>query len=191
MAWAITAAVVMGGLTANSISEQNKAAQKQQEEINSAAAISYQLAQQQEQEVKAQAGIDLTNEAIKANTERGRMRAAQSESGVAGLSPLRELGNTYVQESMVNGTIISKEQAQQRSIALSSLSNFTQFRSQGNQAESQKTTGFEAALQVGLAAAGGYYGGTAFTAPAGSVASTQALTKSQLLIGASSSTRRR
>lgn len=158
MAWAITAAVVMGGLTANSISEQNKAAQKQQEAVASQVAMNYKMKEAQEQELKAKAGLELAQEAIQANTERGKIRAAAAESGVAGASTLRNLSNTYLQQSLTNGSIISGEESALRGVGYENINSYMEGLSNVNKLEANKTTGLEAALQVGMSAAGGYMG---------------------------------
>ena len=144
--------------------------------------MNYALKQQQEQELKAQAGMELTGEAIKRFQERGSIRAAQSESGVAGASPLRELSNTYLQESLTAGTIIAKSEAGQRSLALENQSSYLQGLSQINQLENQYTTGFDAALQIGISAgSGALMGGAAagsFGTGAAATAGTPATTGS-------------
>lgn len=166
MSFAITAA--MAGLTAYQIKNQNKAIANQQESIAATTRMNYALKQQQEQELKEQAGMELTNESIKRFQERGAIKAAQSESGVAGASPLRELSNTYLQESLTAGTIISKAEAGQRSLALENQLSYLQGLSQINQLENQYTTGFDAALQIGISAGAGYLmGGAGATSGAG------------------------
>ena len=178
MSFAITAA--MAGLTAYQIKNQNKAIANQQESIAATTRMNYALKQQQEQELKEQAGMELTNESIKRFQERGAIKAAQSESGVAGASPLRELSNTYLQESLTAGTIISKSEAGQRSLALENQSTYLQGLSQINQLENQYTTGFDAALQIGISAGAGYLMGGAMTGAFGkaAAASTPATTGS-------------
>ena len=181
MSWMITGAIVMGGLTANSIKQQNEAIADQQDSIAATTRMNYALKQQQEQELKEQAGMELTGEAIKRFQERGSIKAAQGESGVAGASPLRELSNTYLQESLTAGTIIAKSEAGQRSLALENQSTYLQGLSQINQLENQFTTGFDAALQIGISAgAGALMGGAAAgsfgTGAAATTASTSAAT---------------
>lgn len=171
MAWAITGAVVMGSMTAYSISEQNKAAVKQQEAVASSVAMNYKLKEQQQEELKAKAGLDLANEAIKANVERGRIQAASAESGVSGLSPLRDLTNSYIQQSFAEGTIISGEDAALRGASLESQSSYLEGLNQVAQLEAKKTTGLNALLQVGASAAGGYMMGAGIGSSLGAGAS--------------------
>lgn len=150
MSFAITAA--MAGLamvsTGMQIKAQNEALQEQQESIAATTKMNYALKQQQEMEAKAATGMEKTEESIKRFQERGRIQAAQSESGVAGASPLREMANTYLQESLTQGTLTAKGEAQQRSIALEMQSQYLQGLSQINSLESQKTSESDAWMQT-------------------------------------------
>lgn len=168
MAWAITAAVVMSATTAMSINQQNKAAEDAQNAAVARQNLMNKQQEQQMQEVQAEAGAALTNEARERLRERGKIQAASAESGVAGASPLRELANTYVQEAFNTGTIISKEEAALRSTAMQSQQTQLETQSAINQAESSKTTGLAAALQIGVAGLQGYgmAGGFSAAAPA-------------------------
>jgi len=101
--------------------------------------MNYALKQQQEQELKEQAGLEKTKVAIEKFQERGKIQAAQAESGVAGASPLREFANTYLQESLTQGSITATTESKQRTLALENQSTYLQGLSQINQLESQKT----------------------------------------------------
>ena len=143
MSFAMTAAMVggavlMGGMTAMQNQAQNEAAQAQQESIAATTRMNYALKQQQEMEAKAAAGSKMAEEQMKRLQERGKMQAAQGESGVAGASPLRELMSSYVAQSLTSGSIISEGEAQQRSIALEMQSTYLQGLSEMNRLESQK-----------------------------------------------------
>ena len=175
MSFALTAAAVaVGTLTATSsimsMQAANDAAQAQQESIAATTRMNYLLKQQEEEELKAKAGMEMSGEQIKRLQERGKMQAAQAESGVAGASPLRELMSSYLQESLTQGSIISKAEAEQRTIALQNQSTYLQGLSQINQLESQKTNESDAWTQslisgavAGLSvysAGGGFSSGT-------------------------------
>jgi len=151
MSFAITAAVV-GGLTAVStgmqIKAQNEALQEQQESVAATTRMNYALKQQQEQELKEQAGLEKTKVAIEKFQERGKIQAAQAESGVAGASPLREFANTYLQESLTQGSITATTASKQRTLALENQSTYLQGLSQINQLESQKTDESAAWMQT-------------------------------------------
>jgi hypothetical protein len=162
MAWAITAAVVMGGLTANSIQQQNKALTQQQQALVDAANLNMKMEQQKEADRIAQTGMELTQEERVKFAEQGSMRAAAAESGVAGVSPLRNLTNIYVQHSLTKGSIITNQEMDLYTSSMGNINTYAQTQSGINQAQSQKTTGFEALAQIGMSAAGGYMaaGGT-------------------------------
>jgi hypothetical protein len=162
MAWAITAAVVMGGLTANSIQQQNKALTQQQQALVDAANLNMKMEQQKEADRIAQTGMELTQEERVKFAEQGSMRAAAAESGVAGVSPLRNLTNIYVQHSLTKGSIITNQEMDLYTSSMGNINTYAQTQSGINQAQSQKTTGFEALAQISMSAAGGYMaaGGT-------------------------------
>ena len=145
-----------------SISETNKAAEDAQAAAVDRQNVMNQQRAQEMEEVQAEAGLEATNEARESLRQQASIRAAAAESGVAGISPLRELANVYMQEAIDVGTIISKEEAQLRTIGMQSQQTYLETQSSINQAESAKSTGLDAALQIGMAAAGGYMmgGGT-------------------------------
>jgi len=150
MSFAITAA--MAGLamvsTGMQIKAQNEALQEQQESVAATTRMNYALKQQQEQELKEQAGLEKTKVAIEKFQERGKIQAAQAESGVAGASPLREFANTYLQESLTQGSITATTESKQRTLALENQSTYLQGLSQINQLESQKTDESDAWMQT-------------------------------------------
>jgi hypothetical protein len=173
MSWAITA-VAVGTLTATStamsIRANNEAAQQQQESIAATTRMNYALKLQQEQEAKAKTGMELTQKSIEAFAERGRVQAAQAESGVAGASPLREFANTYLQESLAKGSIVSQGEAEQRSLALDNQRTYLEGLSQINQLESQKTSESQAWMSTILS---GVQGGMSVYSMGSSIGGTQ------------------
>lgn len=180
MSWAITAAVVAGSLSAYKIQQQNKSLVEQQNEAASTARLNMQMEQQKEADLKAQTGMELTQEERKRMAERATMVTKAGESGVAGISPLRNLANSYVQQSFDTGSIVSKEEAQLYASSMSNVSTFLQTKSDINKLQSQKTTGLNALIDIGISAAGGYMaaggtfgsGGTFTNAATGSVSTT-------------------
>lgn len=162
MSWAITAAVVAGSLSAYKIQQQNKSLVEQQNEAASTARLNMQMEQQKEADIKAQTGMELTQEERKRMAERATMVTKAGESGVAGISPLRNLANSYVQQAFDTGSIVSKEEAQLYSSSMGNVSTYLQTKSDINKLQSQKTTGLNALIDIGMAAAGGYMaaGGT-------------------------------
>ena len=153
-----------------SISETNKAAEDAQAAAVDRQNVMNQQRAQEMEEVQAEAGLEATNEARESLRQQASIRAAAAESGVAGASPLRELANVYMQEAIDVGTIISKEEAQLRTIGMQSQQTYLETQSSINQAESQKSTGLDAALQIGMSGAQGYMLGGGGAAAATSTA---------------------
>ena len=139
-----------------SINETNKAAEDAQAAAVDRQNVMNQQRAQEMEEVQAEAGLEATNEARESLRQQASIRAAAAESGVAGASPLRELANVYMQEAIDVGTIISKEEAQLRTIGMQSQQTYLETQSNINQAESQKSTGLDAALQIAAGGAQGY-----------------------------------
>ena len=154
MAWFMTG--IMMASTAMSISETNKAATREAEAANTRAQMMYNQQEQEQQEIQAEAGLELTNRNREALREQASMRAGAAESGVVGISPLRELANVYMQESIDAGSIISKEEAQIRSSGMQSQQTYLEGVSAVNVANSKMSTGLNAALQIGMSGAQGY-----------------------------------
>lgn len=150
-------AILSGVSSAIGISGSNKAAEAQQRAAVQRTEMMYQQEAQEQQEIITEAGLEATNEARERLRERGAIQAAQAESGVAGASPLRELADTYMQEAINTGTIISKQEAKLRASGMRNQQYYLEGVSAVNQAESQKTTGLAAALQIGTNTAMGYY----------------------------------
>lgn len=184
----VSMAVVSAGISAASISAQNKSLTQQQNAINSAARMNYNMEQQKQADIASKAGMDLTAEALKRQAERGRIRVAQSESGVTGASPLRELANSYLQQSFTAGSIVSKEEADIYSSSMKNVSTYLDTKNQINTLQANKTTGLAALTQVAIAGAGGYMAGggtfggtpTTFTTAGGQTISSAGMSASQL-----------
>jgi hypothetical protein len=166
--WPIVLAALSAVSTAASINQGNKAAEDAQAAAVARQNLMNQQQAQEMEEVQAEAGLEATNEARESLRQQASIRAAAAESGVAGASPLRELANVYMQEAIDVGTIISKEEAQLRTIGMQSQQTHLETQSSINQAESAKSTGLNAALQIGVSGAQGYMlgGGGAATSTA-------------------------
>jgi hypothetical protein len=144
---------------ASEISATNQAAEAQQNAaIDQQRAMNSQRAQEAEMENKKTA-LELTQKKREALREQASARAASAESGVAGGSPLRNLVNVHMQESMEAGSIVSLNESRIATIGKQSEADFLKTRSAINVAESKKSTGLSAALQIGVA--GGTAWGTA------------------------------
>jgi len=158
----ITMAAISAVQTASQISAANQAAEAQQN-----AAVERQRAmnvqrQLEMEETNKKAALELAQEKRKAKREFSASVAMAAESGVSGATTLRNLADVYMQESFKSGSIQSLAESDIVRIATQSQSEFLQTRSDINVAESKKTTGIAAALQIGGSAAMGYGAGGGF-----------------------------
>lgn len=163
----ISMATVAAIGSAAQIAGTNKAAEGAQEAaVNRQSAMNVQRMQEME-DANKKTGMELTNLKRESLRQQSSARVAAAESGAMGGVALRNLANVYMQEGINSGSIVSLNESQIQQIGVQSQSDFLSTRSAVNQAESQKTTGAAAALQIGVAAgtvyatAGGLAGGTA------------------------------
>lgn len=154
MAFAALAAVQ----TASEISAANQAAEAEQEAAVENQRIQNLQRQMEAEEVQRKAGLELTEVEREAQREQATQRVLAAESGVAGASPLRALGDVYMQEAIKSGSIVALQESDLVRIGTESQADMLRTQSAINVAESKKTTGFAAALQIGGSAATGYYG---------------------------------
>ena len=159
----ITLGTVMAIGKASEISATNQAASAQQQ-----AAVDQQIAQnaqrvQEMEDVNRKTGMELTQGKREALREQASARTASAESGAMGGVALRNLADVYMQEGINQGSIISLAESDLVKIGTQSQADFLSTRSTINQAESKKSTGLSAALQIGAAGAQGYAAGGGFT----------------------------
>lgn len=161
---ALAVAAISAVGSASKIAATNKAAEGAQEAaVNKQSAMNIQRMQEME-DVSKKTGMDLTNLKRESLRQQSSARVAAAESGVSGASTLRNLGNVYMQESFNAGSIVSLSESQVQQIGVQSQADFLSTRSAVNQAESQKSTGLSAALQIGASAVSGYAAGGGFAA---------------------------
>jgi hypothetical protein len=167
---AVTALAAVG--KASEISATNQAAEASQEAaVQQQLAMNSQRVQEAEMENK-KTGLALTQKRREALRAQASTRAAAAGSGVAGGSPLRNLINVHMQESMEAGSIVSLNESRIATIGKQSEADFLKTRSAINVAESKKSTGLSAALQIGVAAGTAYYGAQAGATGGASAAGT-------------------
>jgi hypothetical protein len=104
-----TAMLVMGGLAAGTsalqINSQNKAAYAAADSASNAATADYAAVSDAADQVNVQANAEALKLRREALVERGRLVAAQSETGFIGNSPLVELNNQRLKEQEALGTV--------------------------------------------------------------------------------------
>jgi len=163
----ITMAVVMGIGKASEISATNTQMEAQQDAaVAQQTAMNMQRVQEME-ETNRKVGMELTQTKREALRRQASGRVASAESGSMGGTALRNLANVYMQESINAGSIVSLGESDVVRIGTQSQADYLATQSKINVAESQKTTGLSAALQIGVSAgtgyasAGGFSSGTA------------------------------
>lgn len=159
MGSAMLMAALSAASTAAQISAQNKAAQAAGRAANARTLMQYKQEEMAQQETKAAAGAKLTEEDRKRLAERGKIRAAQSESGVSGVSSIRELATSYMEQAFETGTIVSKEEAELRSSGMKMTSTYLEGKSAVNEANSKISSPLSTVLQIGSSAVQGYAAG--------------------------------
>ena len=155
-------AILMAVQTAAATSAKNQQMESQQE---AALAQQKQMNMQRVAEMEdtnRKAALELTENKRESLRQQASARVATAESGAAGATPLRNLMNVYMQESINSGTVISKNEAANVMTGIAAQGDFVSTRNAINTAESQKTTGMAAALQIGMSAAAGYGSGGGF-----------------------------
>jgi hypothetical protein len=160
---AMLMAALAAASTAAQISEKHKAAQAEGKAANARTMMMYKQRESEQEEIKAAAGAKLTDEERKRTVERGKVRAMMSETGLAGISSIRELANTYMQSSFEQGSIISKEEAELRSSGKKAESDYLLGKSKVNEANSKIGSPLSTVLQIGSSAAMGYASGGGFS----------------------------
>ena len=158
----ISMAAISAVQTAAQISAANQAASQEQAAAVEQQRIMNMQREQQAQEVKRQAAMKLTEKEREALREKARVKVGAAETGVAGGVVFRNLANVYTQKALEEGTITALNESDLVQIGMESQSDFIKTRSRINVAESKKTTGLAAALQIGAGAAQGYSAGGGF-----------------------------
>ncbi len=176
----ITMATVAVIGKASEISATNQAAEAQQTAaIDQQTAMNMQRVQEME-DVNRKAGMELTQQKRESLRAQATARTASAESGAMGGVALRNLANVYMQDGINSGSIVALSESELVKIGTQSQADFLSTRSAINAAESKKSTGLSAALQIGVAAGtgyaagGGFTGGTAATAGSPAVSDWQA-----------------
>ena len=156
---AVTALAAVG--KASEISATNQAAEAQQTAaIEQQTAMNMQRVQEME-DVNRKVGLELTQEKRESLRAQATARTASAESGAMGGVALRNLANVYMQDGINSGSIIALSESELVKIGTQSQADFLSTRSAINTAESRKSTGLSAALQIGVAAGTAYYGSQA------------------------------
>lgn len=155
-------AILSAVQTASAISAKNQAMESQQESALETQKVMNAQRVAEMEDTNRKASLELTEGKREALRQEASARTAAAESGAAGTTTYRNLANVYMQESLQAGTVISKNESQNVMTAIASQSDFISTRNTINEAESQKSTGLSAALQIGASAGLGYAQGGGF-----------------------------
>jgi hypothetical protein len=151
---------------ASEISATNQAAEAQQTAAIEQQTIMNAQRVQEMEDVNRKAGMELTQQKRESLRAQATARTASAESGAVGGVALRNLANVYMQDGINSGSIVALSESELTQIGTQSQADFLSTRSAINQAEAKKSTGLDAALQIGVAsgtayaAGGGFEGGT-------------------------------
>lgn len=145
--------------TAASISSNNKNAKSAQ---NAAITRQTQMSKQsqlQQQEINEQTSLELTNLDRKAKKEKSTIENYNVESGVTGVSKLREEANAEMQKAFNQASIVSEGQSKIGKVAMGEEATRIETQSKVNQLQNQKTSGLSSMLQLATAGVTGYTAG--------------------------------
>lgn len=151
--WATIASVASAAAsTAMAIKAQNDQADAEADAAKKAAASDYVQQTEQQDQVNSQAALEKTERARQAMIERAKLRVAEGESGVSGLSPFREMGETYFNEGY-DASILETNRAN-KIRQIQTEKDATESRAAGriNVANSRLVPGWAAGLQIGSSA---------------------------------------
>ena len=165
----ITMMAIMAIGKAAEISATNEAAEVEQAGLVSQQAVQNMQKVQEQEEVNRKLGMKLTQSVRKGLARRGTVKVASAESGSMGGAALRNLTNVYMQGSINRGSMISLTESEVVRIGTQSQADYMRTQSGINIAESKKSTGLGAALQIGVAGAQGYAGAGGFSSGTGVV----------------------
>jgi hypothetical protein len=158
---AVSLAALTAGQAAASIHASNKQGEAAAKSASNAATADYMATQGAAEQVNAQATAEALKLKRESAIERGRLMAAQSETGFLGNSPLRELYNQRLKEQEALGT---NEFNQANALVQNSRdmgSVYATAQGRVNEARAARTNGWTAGLMIaGGAAQGGLQGYT-------------------------------
>ena len=152
-------AILAAVQTAASISAKNTAMEGEQQAALATQNVMNSQSIAEMEDTNRKSSLELTESKREALRQQAIARVSGAESGVAGATTYRNLANVYMQESLKAGTVISKNESQNVMTAIGAQSDFISTRNTINDAQSQKSTGLSAALQIGASAGAGYYSG--------------------------------
>lgn len=141
------------------IATQNAMAEAQAEAAVNAAIADYNTLQEQQREINQQSNLEQIERQKQAMRERSRLIVAMSEAGISGNSPMREIANSFQQESYDIGIIKENKENQLYGNRKQQEAVHANAKSRVNAAKSNMISPALAALQIGSGAVSGYVAG--------------------------------
>ena len=155
IAVAVISAVATAASTAMSISAQNDQAEASADAAKNAASADYMQQTEQQSQVDQQSAIEKSERARQAMIERASLRAAQGESGLAGISQNREMNQVDFNQSY-DASIMEANRANKiRQIETEKNSTYTNAQGRVNMANSSMVSNAMAGLQIGMSGTSG------------------------------------
>lgn len=138
--------------TTVSVQSANKQAEATTDSANKAAASDYVQQTEQQDQVNQQAAQEKLQRTQAAMADRARLRVSAGESGVGGLSPAKDIAETYMNQGM-DASILETNRANKiRQIQLEKGATYANNQGRDNIAAAGKSAGWSAGLQIGSSA---------------------------------------
>lgn len=152
---AVIMAVAAAASTAISIDAQNRQAEASADAAKNAAAADYQQQVEQQSQVDQQAAIDKSERAKQAMIERASLRAAQGESGLAGISHMQEQNAVDMKQSYDTSIMEANRANKIKQLEVEKNSTYTNAQGRVNMANASMVSNAMAGLQIGMAGTSG------------------------------------
>lgn len=147
--------VMAAASTAMTVVASNNQADATKNAAENSAASDYVQQTEQQNQVGQQAALDKSERARQAMVERASLRVAQGESGLSGISTGRELGSIDMSQNYDQSIMEANKANKIRQIQFEKDGTKTTAQGRINMANSQKTSGWQAGLQIGASGASG------------------------------------
>lgn len=148
-------AVAGAATTAVSINAANNQAEAQVDAANKSAAADYISQTTQQDQVNQQAAQEKMQRAQQAMAERAKLRVTAGESGVGGLSPMKDIAETYMNQGLDASTLETNRANKVRQIQNEKDSTSATAQGRRNVAMAGMSSGWTAGLQIGTSALSG------------------------------------
>ena len=153
-------AAASAATTTTSVIAANNQAEAQTDAANKAAAADYVAQTTEQDQVNQQAAQEKLQRTQAAMAERARLRVASGEAGIGGLSPAKDIGETYMNQGMDASVLETNRANRIRQIENEKDSTYATNQGRNNVAAAGMTQGWSAGLQIGSSllngAASGY-----------------------------------